>query len=1256
MKFVRWLLGIVALLLLVVVLAALWALRTESGSGFVLARVQATLGDKLAIRKISGTLAGPLILEGVRYHDAGVDAQITRVSFDAELLPLWSNTLHIRNLELAGLNVALTTQPAPATAPSSESFSTQLPLSILLDRLHVEHAAITLDSKPAFALDTLDTAARWTSSEIAISKLVLRAPDGSVDLNAHVANARGYRGGGKLSFDWHVAEQHYLGTLDASSDGRKAITALALAQPIAATLHVDVVQNDVLPWTLNLSVPSFDPHVLSPDSTLKTLAAELSGEGDKRSANVTGSLTADAHRINLDPLKLALDGQTLKLLALTLTTPEAAGKMHAQGEVKLDGKPVSAQLALNWEDVVLPANLAGQTLASHGDINVQGSAEQFAAQGKFSLGPPGQLAEIVLDLSGTPQAIALKALDISRGTAGSLDAHGTINLQPQLGWDLTAKADKLNPGAFAKEWPGLINFSLVTQGTQTPDGPDATIKLSQLGGTLRQRPLSGSADLKIKPKFVLDGILDLNSGKSEISVRGHGGEHTDADITLAIASLGDWLPKSAGSLRGQFHVNGKWPALDLNGQLDAQKIVSGTSHVDSVNLRINAHDLSKPQGQLDLHANGLAAAQFSISDLTLKASGNQAAHQLQLDATGTPLSAHLALNGGLKGDDWQGALNALSLQIKDQPDWTLQQPASFAYVKGDLQLGEFCLKGGAPSLCISATRMASGAAQGQFRLEHLPLTMLAKLASPESTLKLNGEINGNGDFSRTGSGALSGKATLSSASGAIIYPDDTAHPLLSYENFAIDTVLSPQQIATSLHAAFNDGGRLDGQITLDGAAGSDQALNGKIEFGLKNLGFIELFTAELVSTKGQIDGTLHLGGSSSKPNISGDLALTHFATEVPSAGLKLHDGAIKLNSSDGEQFAIDGTLGSGAGALSVQGTLGVAANAPLRLHIKGDNFIAADIPAARAVIAPDLNVFGDGKSYRVDGEVELSSADIDLAKLPGGGTATAKRSADIVIVGEDQQKVAASLPITANVTIKLGQGEKLNMDLRQGQEIKLKGFGLDGTLAGQLVVSELPGRPTSARGQIKVDGTYKAYGQDLQIQDGRLQFAGPIDNPGLDIRAIRRLADQNITAGVRVQGTANRPALTVYSDPVMDQSEALSYLVLGKPLRSASGDDSNRLGAAATALGTASGDLLAKSIGGKLGVDDIGVADNSTLGGAAFSVGKYLSPRLYVSYGVGIFTPGEVVTLRYKLTQHYGIEVQSASTSNRAGINYRYEH
>ena len=54
-------------------------------------------------------------------------------------------------------------------------------------------------------------------------------------------------------------------------------------------------------------------------------------------------------------------------------------------------------------------------------------------------------------------------------------------------------------------------------------------------------------------------------------------------------------------------------------------------------------------------------------------------------------------------------------------------------------------------------------------------------------------------------------------------------------------------------------------------------------------------------------------------------------------------------------------------------------------------------------------------------------------------------------------------------------------------------------------------------------------------------------------------------------------------------------------------------------------------------------------------MGKYLSPRLYLSYGVGLFDPGQVITLRYRLSQRWNFEAQNATDFNRASLNYRYE-
>jgi len=235
--------------------------------------------------------------------------------------------------------------------------------------------------------------------------------------------------------------------------------------------------------------------------------------------------------------------------------------------------------------------------------------------------------------------------------------------------------------------------------------------------------------------------------------------------------------------------------------------------------------------------------------------------------------------------------------------------------------------------------------------------------------------------------------------------------------------------------------------------------------------------------------------------------------------------------------------------------------------------------------------------------------------------------------------------------------------VKLGDDVKLAGFGLDGAIGGDLAVNQRPGRVATGTGTLNVSGTYKAYGQDLKIESGRLLFAGTsLDNPGLDIRAVRTIVGSNggealgdvIKAGLQVRGTALVPVLTVFSEPSMEQSEALSYLITGKPLSGLKSGEGDMLGSAARALGSASGDLLAKGIGARTGLD-VGVSDSSALGGSAFTVGKYLSPKLYLSYGVGLFAPGEVVSLKYLFNKRWNFEAQNATTGNRAGINYRWE-
>jgi translocation and assembly module TamB len=318
------------------------------------------------------------------------------------------------------------------------------------------------------------------------------------------------------------------------------------------------------------------------------------------------------------------------------------------------------------------------------------------------------------------------------------------------------------------------------------------------------------------------------------------------------------------------------------------------------------------------------------------------------------------------------------------------------------------------------------------------------------------------------------------------------------------------------------------------------------------------------------------------------------------------------------------------------------------VRINGENFLAADIPAANVIITPDLVLTGDPGGYLLKGEVTIPGANINLQKLPQDEVPGV--SPDVMVVRNGKIVVngakKSDFPLTADVTVKLGE------------KIKITGYGLDAAVTGQLGVREAPGEPTTGSGQLTVSGKYQAYGQDLTVEEGRLLFAGtPLDNPRLSIVAMRDI-DDDLSTGLRIGGSAKRPVITVVSDPEVGEADALSYLVTGRSLSdvgSASGSSQDALASATQSLEGAAGGLVAKRIGQRLGIDEAGVEENEMIGGSALTIGEYLSPRLYLSYGVGLFEPGEVVALRYKVSEDVGVKVEVGSRETRTGVEYRIE-
>jgi translocation and assembly module TamB len=406
------------------------------------------------------------------------------------------------------------------------------------------------------------------------------------------------------------------------------------------------------------------------------------------------------------------------------------------------------------------------------------------------------------------------------------------------------------------------------------------------------------------------------------------------------------------------------------------------------------------------------------------------------------------------------------------------------------------------------------------------------------------------------------------------------------------------------------------------------------------------FVPTVANLDGAVNAKLELGGTITAPEFTGNVEATKLQADLGQLGIELREGEARAEAARGGGFRLAGHVKSGKGQLEFQGSM--SERGVVDVRIGGRNFVAADIPAANVVVSPDLALTGDPKGYLLKGDVIIPSASVNIQKMPKDEAPGV--SPDVVVVRDGKVVESAAqrsaFPLTAAVNVKLGD------------KIAVTGYGLDAMVNGQLLVRESPGTPATGSGQLTISGTYKAYGQDLTIKDGRLLFAGtPLDNPRLSITAMREI-DDDLSTGLRIAGSAQRPVITVISDPNVGEADALSYLVTGRSLNdvgSASGSSQDALASATQSLEGGAAGLVAKRIGKRLGLDEAGVEENEMIGGSALTIGEYLSPRLYLSYGVGLFEPGEVIALRYKLSHDVGVKVQRGTEETRAGVEYRIE-
>lgn len=1226
-------------LALVLLAGGIWLLRTDAGRDFALARALALLpSDSLSWRHAEGGLSGPVVLHGLRYADRGLVIEIERAELDLAPLALAGRTLHVEALRLENGRVQL--PPGQARAPTWDPRRAlparlpelRLPLALAIDALSVRNVGIAQDGLPVLQVHALDAAGRLERGRLALQRLELDSD--RLRVRAH--------GALDTAADWDTGlrariELAGLGTealpvqLEARGNARDFTVQAHAALPGTATLALRVSGGLPDPqWQLQVDAAQVEPQRVGRDG--EPLALALRAAGDLGQARLEAELRQGARWLRIEPSTLRLDQGVLQFEPLVLVVPE--GRLQARGSVDLRRPDGEVALELSATELSWSAPESAARVVAEARARIEGPRSHLVTTLQGELRRGAERASVTLRGQGDVDGMRIDALTLA-SERGRLEASGHVAWSPQLEWTLQADLQGFDPSWLAKDFPGAVDATLASRGALAKDAVSASVRIESLGGQLRGRRLGGQGQLEFHPDSSGEGTLGLRLGDSRLQAHGRWGDTLALQADLEAVQLADAWPAARGRIAGRVALRGSRAAPELEVSLDGQDLALGGYAAQSASLRAKVPP-SAP-GQIVLRAERARIAGHAYEALTLQADGTRAVHRVQLALRGGPAEVAMALEGGEREGRWRGRLQALRVLPREQRAWTLQDPADLAFdpAQGELRLGRACLSERVASLCVQAD-WNDRAATAQLTLDALPLSILDPfLAGPlEAPAAAHGSLSGRIHASRDATGALRGEAWFTSREGGLRLDPEAPRDWLVYRDLDLRATFDSARASLTLQSGLGREGRLSASLSTDQPLQDDGRLSGEVEADLRDLTFLELFGQALVAPRGHLGATLAVSGTRAAPQLRGRIDLRDFAAEVPAVGLALSEGRLALQSEGDGRAAIEASVRSGAGRLVATGRYDAAAEDRVQLALQGEDVTAADLPEVNAVVSPDLRLQWRGDVLRLRGDVAVTRARIELERLQ---SVTAP-SPDAVIVDAGAAESAPGLSLDSDI------------DLVLGEDVRLAGFGLKGRLEGRLGLRDRPGRATVARGGVQVSGEYKAYGQDLTITRGRLGYAStPLDNPALDIRAEREV--DRVTVGVQVRGTALAPELTLWSEPALDQAEQLSYLVLGRPLRSASQADGAALSQAAAAFG---GNLLAQKLGARLGLDEVGVADSRALGGAALTVGKFLSPRLYVSYGVSLFGAGQVVTFKYLLSRVWSVQIDSGR-ENRAALNYRLE-
>ncbi len=1284
----------ILLLILLFLITTIWLIASETGLQFLIHQAQQWTPGQLRISTVSGRLLTGFRFTDIEYQHQATQLRLQELDFTWQWEDLFNRTLHIKKYHLNGLQLQLP-QEKSATHQEKQPIvlpDIQLPLQVIIADLQINQTQFTqiaLDTQEIFQNVVINQIILQATANkvVTIKKLAIDIPKLQANLTGSIALQKTYPIELKVNWTGNLPQ---LGNSVGQGKIKGNIQQLQLthhlSKPFPITLETtayDLLQT--LRWQAQLqwqqlSFPINDKQKIDSKQGSLNVSGDLQQIKIEQAAldifnghisldgnvawqpSLNGQIHLQTKKIDLRPflkeladkvtltseLEIEFIENTIKIKQGKFKLPETSATVTLVGKADLTPTIPQFQAELEWQNLQFPLVTKKPMISTRqGSLAIEGTIENYALTLNTEVvGQDIPKSQWKIVGQGTQQQFQLEKLQ-SNILQGKIALTGQVAWQPKITWQLALTGDQINPGAQWKAVPGKLAIEATTSGELLKNGKIAAdIAIKQIKGSLRNYPFKLQTIANIKEEKYQIKQFTLISGKNQIEVNGNVDSKLALDWKINAPQLTSLLPNLQGSLIGQGEVRGALLSPRIFVKLTGKKLVFQDNHLADLKADINI-DLQKDKDlAINMTATDFKQGKTQVDQLTVHSQGKIKAHTIDTTVVLPQAHVSLQLQGGLDvaKQQWQGFLQNFSIKSNEYGNLQLKNPSSLLLATDQVKLGQSCFQS-PPNIefCSQADWQARGNTAVNAHLKTIPLAIANQFMSPD--LALTGELSGNLAVNLTQNGRIGAHVDVNVTPGIItthIADEVNEH---QHQGGKLQVDVSDSGLLADLRLSALKNSGLQGHLTMPNLnhlpITGQQPLQGELSLTFNDLDILPSIVPQAENTQGIVTLMAQVAGDLKQPQVQGKLTINKLSAYLPDLGLELKDLELLLKNDgvDGAVLQAKGLVGAGQLQIDgqAQGLNSTQWNADIQ--IKGDKLTVVDIPTVWALASPDLQIHIVPNAIDVKGKLLIPEANI----TPPNITSTVKESEDIVLINtKNPQPVIKSTPAWAiSSAVQLILGEKVSLEVA---EFKSR-------LAGSVFASSKPGKSTMGNGELLiVDGIYKAYGQDLRIERGRIIFAGgPIENPALDIKATRTVDD--IVAGVHIQGTATTPQLVLFSQPAMDQTNILSYIVLGRPAAEATQGDGNALANAAAALPLKEGDKIAKDLGEDFNLDEVSLGSEGSVEETALTVGKYLSPELYISYGIGLFDASNILKIRYQLNKNWFIE---SETGKQSGVDLRY--